>query len=71
MIEYVEVTEVEALDDHRIRLKFSNGRAGIRDLADVLAEGVERYGTWVASKPSRFLANSIDICCTDPVPIDA
>jgi hypothetical protein len=41
MIEYVEVTEVEALDDHRIRLKFSNGRAGIRDLTDVLAEGGE------------------------------
>jgi len=41
MIEYVEVTRVEALDDHRIRLEFSDGRTGIRDLTDVLAEGGE------------------------------
>jgi hypothetical protein len=41
MIEYVEVTRVTPLDDHRIRLEFSNGRIGIRDLADVLGEGGE------------------------------
>jgi hypothetical protein len=33
--------------------------------------GVLRYGTCVASKPSRFLANSIDMCCTEPAPIEA
>src|SRR3954462_10553491 len=41
MIEYVEVTRVTPLDDHRIRLEFSNGRTGIRDLTDVLTEGGE------------------------------
>jgi len=41
MMELVEVTEVEALDDHRIWLRFSDGRTGIRDLSDVLHEGGE------------------------------
>ncbi len=41
MIELVEVTKVKALDDHRIWLEFSDGRAGVRDLSDVLAEGGE------------------------------
>jgi Protein of unknown function (DUF2442) len=41
MIEYIEVTRVAPLDDHRIRLEFSNGRTGVRDLTDVLTEGGE------------------------------
>src|SRR4051812_44443352 len=41
MIKYVEVTQVQALDDHRIQLEFSDGKTGIRDLTDVLAEGGE------------------------------
>ena len=32
---------------------------------------VARYGTCVASKPNRFLANSIDRCCKAPAPTDA
>jgi len=41
MFRMVDVTRVEALDDHRIRLEFSDGKTGIRDLSDVLAEGGE------------------------------
>src|SRR3982750_3680698 len=41
MFKMVHVTRVEALDAHRIRLEFSDGKTGIRDLSDVLAEGGE------------------------------
>ena len=41
MIELVKVVEIRALDAHRLWLRFSTGREGIRDLADVLAEGGE------------------------------
>jgi hypothetical protein len=39
MIELVKVTQVKALDGHRLWLRFSDGCEGIRDLSDVLAEG--------------------------------
>jgi hypothetical protein len=39
MIELVKVVEVRALDATRLWLRFSNGREGVRDLSDVLAEG--------------------------------
>ncbi len=39
MIEYVSVLELKVLDGHRLWLRFSNGDAGVRDFADILAEG--------------------------------
>lgn len=39
MIEYVSAMEVRALDGFRLWLRFSNGRVGVRDFADILAEG--------------------------------
>ena len=39
MIELVKVVQAKALDGHRIWLRFSNGREGVRDLSDVLADG--------------------------------
>lgn len=33
------MTHVKALDGRRLWLRFSNGREGVRDLEDVLAEG--------------------------------
>ncbi len=39
MIELVKVTQVKPLDGYRLWLRFSNGREGVRDLSDVLAEG--------------------------------
>jgi hypothetical protein len=39
MIDVVKVTQAKALDGHRLWLRFSNGREGVRDLADVVAEG--------------------------------
>ena len=39
MIELVNVVGVESLDATRLRVTFSNGRTGVRDLSDVLAEG--------------------------------
>ena len=39
MIEQVKVVQAKALDGQRVRLRFSNGREGLRDLSDVLAEG--------------------------------
>ncbi len=38
-IEYVDVVAVEALGDYRVWVRFSNGREGVRDFADVIAEG--------------------------------
>jgi hypothetical protein len=39
MIELIKVTDVRALDERRLWLRFSNGREGVRDCADILAEG--------------------------------
>lgn len=39
MIELIKVLETRALDDRRLWVRFSNGREGIRDFADILAEG--------------------------------
>ena len=39
MIEIVKVTELRALDGHRLWVRFSNDREGVRDFADILAEG--------------------------------
>jgi hypothetical protein len=39
MIEMVKVLEARAIDDHRLFVRFSNGREGVRDFADIFAEG--------------------------------
>jgi len=39
MIKMIKVTEARALDDRRLWLRFSNGREGVRDFADIFAEG--------------------------------
>ena len=39
MIEMVKVTEARALDERRLWVRFSNGREGGRDFADIFAEG--------------------------------
>ena len=39
MIELVKVAQVKGLDGQRLGVRFSNGREGVRDLSDVLAEG--------------------------------
>ena len=39
MIEIVKVTELRAFDGHRLWVRFSNDRQGVRDFADILAEG--------------------------------
>jgi hypothetical protein len=39
MIEYVHVSELRPLDDFRLWLRFSDGTEGVRDFADILAEG--------------------------------
>jgi hypothetical protein len=39
MIELVKVAQAKALDARRLWVRFSNGREGVRDLSDVLAEG--------------------------------
>jgi hypothetical protein len=39
MIDLVKVTEVKPLDAHRFWVRFSDGREGVRDFSDVLAEG--------------------------------
>jgi hypothetical protein len=39
MIEMIKVTEVRALDDRRLWLRFSNGCEGVRDFSDLLDEG--------------------------------
>jgi Protein of unknown function (DUF2442) len=41
MIGLVKVVQIRALDGHRLWLRFSDGREGIRDFSDVLAEGGE------------------------------
>jgi Protein of unknown function (DUF2442) len=39
MIEMVKVTDVRALDERRLWVRFSNGQEGVRDFADIFAEG--------------------------------
>jgi hypothetical protein len=40
-IEFVDVVAVKPLPNHRLWLKFSNGREGVHDLAGYIAEGGE------------------------------
>lgn len=39
MIEMIKVAETRALDDRRLWVRFTNGREGVRDFADIFAEG--------------------------------
>ena len=39
MIEPINVTQAKALDGHRLHLTFSDGRQGVRDCSDILADG--------------------------------
>jgi hypothetical protein len=39
MIEMVKVTQLRALDDRRLWVRFSNEKEGVRDFADIFAEG--------------------------------
>jgi hypothetical protein len=39
MIALVKVVEAKALGEHRLWPRFSDGREGVRDFTDVLAEG--------------------------------
>ena len=40
-IEYVDVIAVKAMGDYRVWFQFSNGREGVRDFAEMIAEGGE------------------------------
>jgi hypothetical protein len=40
-IEFVDVVALKPLADHRLWLRFSNGREGVRDLNDLIAKGGE------------------------------
>lgn len=39
MIEIVKVVEAKPLAAHRLWVKFTDGKEGVRDFADILAEG--------------------------------
>jgi hypothetical protein len=39
MIKFVKVVHLKPLGGHRLWLSFSDGREGVRDFADILAEG--------------------------------
>lgn len=39
MIEIIKVLEARALDEHRLWIRFSNGKQGVHDFAGLLAEG--------------------------------
>jgi len=39
MIKMVKVTELKALDDFRLWVRFSDGSEGVRDYSDMLSEG--------------------------------
>lgn len=41
MIEYVDVVAVKPLGGYRVWVRFSNGREGVRDFSDMIAEGGE------------------------------
>jgi len=40
-IEFVDVVAVKPMGDYRVWVKFSNGREGVRDFADMIAAGGE------------------------------
>jgi hypothetical protein len=62
MIDFVEVTAARALDGHRLWLRFSNGREGVRDLSDVLAEG----GPMVEPLRDPEVFNRVFVSCGVP-----
>ena len=62
MIEIVKIVEAKPLDGKRLWLRFSNGRSGIRDLSDVLAEGGEMVEP--LRDPSFF--NRVFVSCGVP-----
>jgi Protein of unknown function (DUF2442) len=35
----IDVLRVKALDDHRLRVRFSDGNEGVRDFSDIFAAG--------------------------------
>ena len=39
MIEIVKIVDTRALDSHRLWLRFSNGKQGVHDFSEMLAEG--------------------------------
>ena len=39
MMKLIKVVDLKPLDGHRLWLHFSDGREGVRDFADILAEG--------------------------------
>ena len=39
MIEIVHVTDVKVIAPTSLRIRFSNGTSGVRDFADIIAEG--------------------------------
>jgi hypothetical protein len=39
MLKLVKVVQARVLDGHRLWLRFSDGREGVRDFSDILAEG--------------------------------
>jgi hypothetical protein len=41
MIDFVDVVAVKPMGDYRIWVRFSNGREGVRDFSDVIAQGGE------------------------------
>lgn len=41
MIEYVDVVTLKPLGGYRVWVRFSNGKEGVRDFADMIAEGGE------------------------------
>ena len=51
MIEMIKVTEVRALDGRRLWLHFSNGREGVRDFSDNLADRRRGVAPSGARKP--------------------
>ena len=39
MMPLIKVVQLKPVDGHRLWLRFSDGREGVRDFADILAEG--------------------------------
>ncbi len=39
MIELIKIVKAEPLGGYRLRISFTNGDSGVRDLADMIAEG--------------------------------
>jgi hypothetical protein len=44
MIALIKVVEARPLGEHRLWVRFSDGRQGVRDFADILAEGGPMIG---------------------------